>query len=401
MITQQQVDTQTIQSNSAINRLVKGILVLLLAGAILTPPIHYFFIYPLFTQLLLRQTEDEAIRSGSHLKRILFSNKHINEITLTSPILQELEDVGRDFSLMKIKIFSDSGEIVYSTDQEDIGTINQASYFHEKIAKGQPVTNIVQQNTDTLEGQRLTRDVVETYVPIMHQGNFLGAFEIYYDITARKNDLDRLISNITYQLLILSFLLIVTISFIYYRAVRMLKEHQMMEEKLNFFANTDTLTQLCNRRRFMDRLDNEISRFLRYNHPASLIIFDIDHFKKVNDTHGHQAGDEVLREVAQSCKAVLRDNDLIARYGGEEFIVFLPETDKEHAMQVAEKLRTTVEDIRLRHDDSKLKVKISVGVAPFPGSNTVTKDEVIRQADAALYEAKNSGRNRVECYRPR
>lgn len=394
-----QVDTSTAESNGAINRLVQGILILLLAGAIFTPLVHYFFIYPSFTKLLLQQTEDEAVRSGSHLKRIVFSEGQGDQILLTGRIHQELENLGRDFSLMKIKIFSLTGEVIYSTDAEDIGTVNQVSYFHEKIAKGYAVTNVVQQNTNSLEGQHITRDVVETYVPIMHQGNFVGAFEIYYDITARKNDLDQLISNITYQLITLSLLLITTISLIYYRVVRMLKERRQMEDKLNFLANTDTLTQLCNRRRFMERLDGEISRFLRYSHPASLLIFDIDHFKKINDTYGHQTGDDVLREVAQSCKTVLRDNDLVGRYGGEEFIVFLPETDKEHAMQVGEKLRTTVEEFRFPQSDQKLSVTISVGVAPFPESSFFTKDEVIRQADAALYEAKNSGRNRVACYR--
>lgn len=394
-----QVDTYTTQSNGAINRLVQGILILLFAGAIFTPLVHYFIIYPSFTRLLLQQTEDEAIRSGSHIKRILLNDNQVDQIHLDSSTHKEMEDISRDFSLMKIKIFSPSGEVIYSTDKDEIGTVNQVNYFHEKIAKGQTVTNVVQQNSDTLEGQSITRDVVETYVPIMHQEDFVGALEIYYDISARKNDLDQLISNITYQLVSLSLLLIATIAFIYYRAVRMLREHRLMEEKLNFLANTDPLTQLCNRRRFMERLDGEISRFLRYSHPASLLIFDIDHFKKINDTYGHQTGDDVLRELAQSCKAVLRDNDLVGRYGGEEFIVFLPETDREHAMQVAEKLRTTVEEFSLPHSDTRLSVTISVGVAPFPRSATLTKDEIIRQADAALYEAKNSGRNRVASYR--
>ncbi len=155
-----------------------------------------FYIYPSFTKLLIQSTEDDAVRAADHLASTLVS-KHsaLTRDSLKENIVKEVENISADFELMKLKVFSPSGEIIFSTDSKDIGKINTKTYFHEIVAKGNPYTKFVKKDAKSLEDQKVTLDVVETYVPIMDDNIFLGAFEIYYDITRTKKSLDTLISN--------------------------------------------------------------------------------------------------------------------------------------------------------------------------------------------------------------
>jgi diguanylate cyclase (GGDEF)-like protein len=165
--------------------------------------------------------------------------------------------------------------------------------------------------------------------------------------------------------------------------------------KLQELAETDGLTGLYNHRFLQDRLDQELLRAQRYSRPLSVLLFDIDHFKRVNDTHGHRAGDAVLAELATVVSAKLRRLDILARYGGEEFIAILPETPLPGALELAERLRVAVQDhpFPIEHDD-RLNITISVGAGAFPEYKT--KEELIEATDQALYRAKSGGRNRVE-----
>ncbi len=162
---------------------------------------------------------------------------------------------------------------------------------------------------------------------------------------------------------------------------------------------TDDLTGLYNRRYFNQRLEREVLRAKRYRRPLSLLMIDIDFFKNYNDINGHLLGDEVLRKVAYLVESNLRKADIVARYGGEEFVVLLPEIDKIHADQVAEKLRRTIE---LRHFPKEQyqpnkNLTISLGLATLPDDSTNSR-ELIEFADRALYRAKAEGRNRVVAY---
>ncbi|GAB4270135.1 MAG: hypothetical protein Kow0029_06720 [Candidatus Rifleibacteriota bacterium] len=166
-------------------------------------------------------------------------------------------------------------------------------------------------------------------------------------------------------------------------------EHARLYE----LAITDGLTKLFIHRYFQARLEEELIRAKRYHTACSLILFDIDHFKKFNDTYGHQQGDIVLMEVAKLIKLTVRDTvDIPARYGGEEFAIILPETDAKGALLVAERLRKTVEAFDFPGQEQALKVTISLGVATFPDHASV-KNVLIKKADLALYECKNRGRN--------
>ena len=169
--------------------------------------------------------------------------------------------------------------------------------------------------------------------------------------------------------------------------------------ELGHLANTDALTQLANRRHFMEILQQEVERAHRYARPVALIMVDLDHFKKVNDKYGHAQGDEVLRATADVLRGVCRDVDLAGRLGGEEFALLLPETDAEGARTVAERVRTRMEAMRHHARAASVAgetfgVTASLGVAALEPS--ATAEDVLRRADEVLYAAKAAGRNRVE-----
>ncbi len=171
-------------------------------------------------------------------------------------------------------------------------------------------------------------------------------------------------------------------------------KRKVMEEKLKELATTDSLTNLYNRRYFEQKFHEEIARSERYNHPISLMVLDIDFFKKVNDTYGHTAGDEVLKKLSQILLENLRNTDVAARLGGEEFAVLLPETDKEDMLQIAERLLQHIRQTEIQVDGHVLSITSSIGVI------TINKDfqmkEMLERADAALYRAKENGRDQIQ-----
>ncbi len=166
-------------------------------------------------------------------------------------------------------------------------------------------------------------------------------------------------------------------------------------EELHRLSITDGLTDLYNHKYIMETLVTESARCLRYNHPFSLLMIDIDDFKQYNDSHGHLAGDEVLRGVAAVLRESLRAGDYAARYGGEEFLILLPETGLEDADRSAERIRSRVEERSLGARGNAAGITVSVGVASFP-ENGSDPEDLISKADTAMYEAKRAGRNRVK-----
>lgn len=168
------------------------------------------------------------------------------------------------------------------------------------------------------------------------------------------------------------------------------------QQELEHLASTDALTGLANRRTLMLRAEQELARAKRYGSELSLLMADIDFFKKVNDTYGHQAGDIVLKKLAGVFLLVLRDIDFAARFGGEEFVVLLPETNAENALKTAERLRAAVNDIQVPLQQwGMVKFTISVGVASYSASGNDSVEKLIFAADKALYAAKETGRNKV------
>lgn len=210
----------------------------------------------------------------------------------------------------------------------------------------------------------IKRHGVATYLAVTsspvttHRGRFLGSAVVLHDVTER---------------------------------VRLLEQAREM-------ANKDDLTGLPNRRHFFELTAKEFERARRYGAPASFLLMDVDHFKLVNDTFGHRTGDRLLRELAQTCRRVLRSTDVIGRLGGEEFGVLLPETNLDGAVAMAARLREAVESMRVVAGDigEDVKVTVSMGLAEFGESEFAvpdTLDMLYERVDKALYEAKSLGRN--------
>lgn len=185
----------------------------------------------------------------------------------------------------------------------------------------------------------------------------------------------------------------------YHLVVTLQRKIVAAEEIIQKLAVTDELTGLKNRRFVLARLAEELDRSTRYQRPLSCIIFDVDHFKRVNDTHGHLAGDKVLQAVGDAAQEQRRQTDIVGRYGGEEFLMVLPETDLDRAARLAERLRQKIENLRTPTSDGReIAVTATFGVTTYtPAEKSVLPDlyGFIKRTDNAMYEGKKAGRNRV------
>ncbi|WP_374350135.1 diguanylate cyclase [Chitinimonas sp.] len=175
-----------------------------------------------------------------------------------------------------------------------------------------------------------------------------------------------------------------------------LGERHQLVARLELLANTDSMTGLLNRRAFFERAAIELRRVERLAAPLSILILDIDHFKRINDSHGHQAGDEAIRQLAECMKAELREVDVLSRFGGEEFVALLPDTDLAQAARVAERLRRAISVLRVVSPAGPIPLSASLGVAGWQAGLSI--ETVLSQADTALYDAKHGGRNQVRVW---
>ena len=177
-------------------------------------------------------------------------------------------------------------------------------------------------------------------------------------------------------------------------SMRDISRRKQFEKRLNELATTDGLTGLSNRRHFLEQAEAQLRQALRYNQEFSFMMLDLDHFKRINDTHGHDAGDEVLRAVARTMREVMRGTDILGRLGGEEFGAVMPETGVEAARQVAERLRLGIMEQPIAGPSGFVRITASIGIAHL-GSGQTALSDLMKKADLALYEAKNGGRNRI------
>ena len=164
-------------------------------------------------------------------------------------------------------------------------------------------------------------------------------------------------------------------------------------------AIIDSLTNVFNRRHYLERFKEEIERSTKFNYKFSCLMVDIDYFKDFNDRYGHIVGDAILRELSRAIQENIRQIDLIGRYGGEEFSIILSETDKDVAGLAAERIRTAIQDKHIRVYDEELKITVSIGISTYPYDGKEI-ERLIDKADSALYQAKQTGRNKVRTYEP-
>jgi len=173
---------------------------------------------------------------------------------------------------------------------------------------------------------------------------------------------------------------------------------KLAEARLHQLAITDPLTNIYNRRQFFLLADRELERARRGARGPAVILFDLDHFKQINDRYGHLVGDQVLQSFARCCSDTLRERDILARYGGEEFAILLPDTDAEQARQAAERLRQVVEEAAFDTDKGPMRITSSFGVVAFSTEPGLTVDRLLDRADQALFLSKGEGRNRVSVW---
>jgi diguanylate cyclase (GGDEF)-like protein len=232
-------------------------------------------------------------------------------------------------------------------------------------------------------------------------GDIRGGISVRFNIDAVETALSAN-RDVTIALFMVS---IVTLFLVIYRLViKLYRRLKVAEDRIYTMAITDELTGVCNRRQLLERLAEEVARARRYRRGLACIMLDLDHFKRVNDTHGHAAGDAVLRAAAAAVSERIRATDFVGRYGGEEFVVVLPETSLAAATLIAEKLRGEVESLAIDIGEARtLRTTASLGVAyfdPAAGAEGAQPDTeaiaLVQHADAAMYRAKRSGRNRVE-----
>ena len=176
---------------------------------------------------------------------------------------------------------------------------------------------------------------------------------------------------------------------------RSLRELEQTKAQLNYFATTDPLTNTFNRRHFLELSERKIKRSHTSNEHASFLLFDLDHFKRINYEHGHIVGDQVLQGVARTCMKHLRPDDVLGRFGGEEFVILLPETKLEDARNIAERLRLLIAGTSIETDIGPIETTISIGVAVKEQTTSMSIDQLLSRADRAMYRAKQAGRNRV------
>ncbi len=169
-----------------------------------------------------------------------------------------------------------------------------------------------------------------------------------------------------------------------------------LEKMLFEKAVTDELTGVYNRRFLFKRFQEEFSEAIRHDKPLSVSILDIDHFKRINDTYGHNCGDFVLRKIAKEIKNSVRLEDVFGRYGGEEFLIILPFTNKQDALHQAERLRKRIAEMKIPWKGENISVTVSIGIAGIPDDPASSEEELLKIADYRLYRAKEKGRNKVE-----
>jgi diguanylate cyclase (GGDEF)-like protein len=226
-------------------------------------------------------------------------------------------------------------------------------------------------------------------VPIRAEGGNVGLIQL--NDTRRGAFDDEMVEY--FETIAEQIALAVQNSLVYTRLQEAMEEIKTLNKKLETAANTDSLTGLINRRAFVAMTEYEKKRFARSSRPFSLIMCDIDHFKRINDTMGHDAGDFILAELAKLLRESLRQQDMVCRWGGEEFIILLPETDLAGGKNLAEKLRKIVEGRKFLFGSREIAVTMSFGITSCEGNVTIYT--YIKEADECMYIAKKSGRNRV------
>lgn len=354
--------------------------------------------HPAMVELMRENTEQSAIKAAHHIVENFLPLKTDTLSNQLSPAQQNsILHLKKAYDLARVKVFDPSGRITFSTHSQDIGEINQKDYFHHRVARGETINKLVNKKQDSMEGVEANRDVAEIYIPVMMDNTFVGAFEFYFDVTEQKRAIDVLANSS------LSFLLLTTIGFLSLFGIVGIKMRQAIkkqiqaEQEITQLAYNDTLTGLPNRRLFMNRLEHALKQPERYDRKVALLYMDIDHFKTINDTLGHDQGDILLKAITERISEHVRKSDTLARLGGDEFVfLFTSLHQSEETATIARKIIGTFNK-PFNLDGHDFFITPSIGIAVYPEDGN-SPGLLLKNADIAMYSAKQKGRNTYTCF---
>ncbi len=375
---------------------LKIILVLSVITLVGFPLYTIFFQNPSFNDLLNENIINEAVRSATHLSSFLVIEQGalLSDI-ISDDLVSQIEVLKKDAHFIKLKLYSPSGKVIYSTDPEEIGKFNKEPYFQTIIAKGETHSNHVKANTETREGQKMTRDIVETYVPIIRAGNKIGIFEIYRDITEERQKLQKLINRSSAILFTMAAVLLAAVLIGIVKENQYVKDQKRIKEELHNLSISDELTGLYNRRGFFTLAEQQIKMEKRKSSGMLLVSADLNGLKLINDNHGHHEGDRALVEAAAILHETFRESDIVARIGGDEFVVLITEKPEFNPEILFTRLEKNLEDHNAKMK-RPYKISISVGMAYYDPASVNPLDDMLIQADKKMYEHKRKNENTAE-----
>ena len=355
----------------------------------LFPVYTVFFLAPQFEELLVKNTKAEAVQLASYFSTfVVEKDEELKTGTLPTQLLDRLQSLQGGEHLIRMRIFSPSGEIIYSTEPMEVGRFNQEIYFKQIAASSTARAEIIPKQSRSLENKVVPADVVETYVPITRGGRLLGVFELYHNVSKERQDLNRLIYRAYGTLFIMAGGLLVLVLFTFSQAHRSMKERARAEEQLRLLSFRDDLTGLYNRRGFLALGEQQVHVANRDKKPMMVVSADLDGLKEINDTFGHQEGDAAIVETAHILRRTFRKADLVARIGGDEFALLLTGGQVEFDRgQLDGRLQEIVEEHN-KKSDRPHKLSVSVGFAYFDAGEKHTFEEGLHLADTMMYEQK-------------
>ncbi len=405
---------------SAQGRLLLSGAVTLVAAAVVLGLFWFAYAFPRHQHSHIDQIEYKALQVARLFESIVGRDAMITGVmpTASARLLEE----GREKAGMhKVRVFDSAGVIMHSSEPAEIGTVNQHAYFWDDVASGKLYSKLVTSDQATLEKDQFAGDVIETYVPVMADDLFIGAFEVYLDAAKDLHALEEVTTDLTLKFLFVALLLMLMFVGLVrhgYRVAlhkereqnellqdeidhrrRVEQELRDNERRFDHMAHHDALTGLANRRLFTAHLDHALVTARREGTRLAVMFLDLDRFKTVNDSLGHETGDKLLVEVGKRLAEAVRQTDTLARMGGDEFAVMVERVDDDlQISNLAERVLRLLEP-PVRIGEFELKAAASIGIA-VAFSDGTTSDELLKNADTAMYRAKERGRGRFEYYMP-
>ena len=405
---------------SAQGRLLLSGTVTLVAAAVVLGLFWFAYAFPRHQHSHIDQIEYKALQVARLFESIVGRDAMITGVmpTASARLLEE----GREKAGMhKVRVFDSAGVIMHSSEPAEIGTVNQHAYFWDDVASGKLYSKLVTSDQATLEKDQFAGDVIETYVPVMADDLFIGAFEVYLDAAKDLHALEEVTTDLTLKFLFVALLLMLMFVGLVrhgYRVAlhkereqnellqdeidhrrRVEQELRDNERRFDHMAHHDALTGLANRRLFTAHLDHALVTARREGTRLAVMFLDLDRFKTVNDSLGHETGDKLLVEVGKRLAEAVRQTDTLARMGGDEFAVMVERVDDDlQISNLAERVLRLLEP-PVRIGEFELKAAASIGIA-VAFSDGTTSDELLKNADTAMYRAKERGRGRFEYYMP-